>query len=105
MKNIKEFSCKLCEKSYTQSQNLKNHMKTVHKVPYTQTQNLNINKKFHGLQENPFKSIPKKFEFAPEQICYLETIFNIKKYINVFDIGKNHALKKYSQFTLNTSCF
>lgn len=36
----------------------------------------------------------KKFEFTPEQESYLERIFQVKKFINIFDIGKNkHALK------------
>ena len=32
------------------------------------------------------KTFPKKFEFAPEQICHLERIFSVKKHISVFDI-------------------
>ena len=35
----------------------------------------------------------------------LEAVPEEKKVISGSNIGKKHALKKYDQFTLNTSCF
>ena len=39
-----------------------------------------------------FKQINEDFDNTPEEVAFNE-------------IGKKHALKKYDQFTLNTSCF
>ena len=38
---------------------------------------------------------------------YLRTLlsFDTQGFLNVLSIGKKHALKKYDQFALNTSCF
>ena len=44
-----------------------------------------------------FEVLPKTFEFAPEQISYLEKIFNVKKHINVFDIEYLAKLGNYPE--------
>ena len=44
-----------------------------------------------------FEVLPKPFEFAPEQISYLEKIFNVKKHINVFDIEYLAKLGNYPE--------
>ena len=114
--------CTSCGKFFSRPYLLKNHVKAVHEGYENLGQNQFDHDVFKNEHTDNFGSTSEslkpeddsvegggdaafrkwilrnkpesKFEFTPEQESYLERIFQVKKFINIFDIGKNkHALK------------
>ena len=75
-----ENKCEHCGKTF---KNLKKHIRTSHQIPKIQKDNENL---------------------AGDEEYKVEKVLG-KRFGKKGTIGKKHALKKYNQFTQNTSCF
>ena len=84
-----KYSCQACDKSYTQSHNLKTHIQKVH-------EGLKLPRASAGIKnEFQITNSEKKFEFTPDEVDRLETFFRAKKHINTFEIEN---LAKHGNF-------
>ena len=110
------YNCSFCNEPFDNEEKLNEHTLANHLMPLNlppiipAMNNVNRKRKYTKRTHFPMqvpeqKKIREDFKFTPEQLENLEGIFKKKKFINVFDIGKMHALKKYDQFAQNTSCF